>query len=87
MLSGLTLAPGEWNKFVAKFVDDAHEFVGFDIPAVAARFSLPEADLAPCQINEMMKEREEAEQPIPPTPVLLCSKLPLQQLCSCTDCW
>ena len=49
MLSGLTLTPGEWKKLVAKFVDDAHEFAGVEIPAGCNMF--PVADLAPCQIN------------------------------------
>ena len=67
MLSGFTLTPGEWKQFVAKFVDYAHEFAGFDIPAGCKIF--PVADLAPCEIDEMEKAREEAGKPIPPMPV------------------
>ena len=33
MLNGPTLTPENWTKFVTKFVDDAHEFAGFELPA------------------------------------------------------
>ena len=67
MLSGLTSTLGEWEKCVAKFVDDAHEFAGFDILASCKIFL--KASLAPCQIDEMMMAREETEKLIPPMPV------------------
>ena len=52
---------------MAKFVDDAYEFAGFDIPGGCNIF--PAVELDSEQIEELEKEKEHDEKPTPPMPV------------------
>ena len=61
MLESLKLAITDWKTHVAKFVDDAHEFAGFDIPDGCDIF--PAADLDSKQIEQLKNEKEKAENP------------------------
>ena len=77
--------PADWKQTVAEFVDDAHEFAGFEIPAGCNHFSAAELDAG--QIDELGKAREIVEKPIHQCRLFTMQGFALQHIYPCTDCW